>query len=95
MQSIVEHTGGPCRGLALAASLTGFTITMTRMLKTMVAAAASQVAVSPGAVCPAECLTDRVVVELQSNPIEAGVTILTCSVIECPQTSDGIWRLSS
>lgn len=52
MQSIVEHTGGPCRGLALAASLTGFTITMTRMLKTMVTAAVSRVAVSPGAVVP-------------------------------------------
>ena len=52
MQSIVEHTGGPCRGLALAASLTGFTITMTRMLKTMVTAAVSRVVVSPGAVVP-------------------------------------------
>ena len=40
VQSIVEHTGGPCRGLALAASLTGFTIT-PRMLKTMVTAAVS------------------------------------------------------
>ena len=44
---------------------------------------------------PAERLTDRVVFQLQSNPTEAGIIIFTCSVSQCPQASDGIWRLSS